>query len=33
MHNTEIEALVRLNILSPVILTKYIIYRVADDGR
>ena len=25
MHNTEIEALVRLNILSPVILTKYVV--------
>src|SRR6202012_873427 len=25
MHNSEIEALVRLNVLSPVILTKYIV--------
>ncbi len=33
MHNSEIEALVRLNVLSPVILTKYIVrHMMADDG-
>jgi 3-oxoacyl-[acyl-carrier protein] reductase len=32
MHNTEIEALVRLNILSPVILTKYIVRHMMADG-
>jgi 3-oxoacyl-[acyl-carrier protein] reductase len=32
MHNTEIEALVRLNILSPVILTKYIVRQMMADG-
>ena len=32
MHNTEIEALVRLNILSPVILTKYVVRQMMSDG-
>src|SRR3981081_966084 len=32
MHNTEIEALVRLNILSPVILTKYVMRHMMADG-
>jgi 3-oxoacyl-[acyl-carrier protein] reductase len=32
MHNTEIEALLRLNILSPVILTKYIVRQMMADG-
>jgi 3-oxoacyl-[acyl-carrier protein] reductase len=32
MHNTEIEALVRLNILSPVVLTKYIVRQMMADG-
>jgi 3-oxoacyl-[acyl-carrier protein] reductase len=32
MHNTEIEALVRLNILSPVILTKYVVRQMMADG-
>ncbi len=32
MHNTEIEALVRLNILAPVILTKYIVRQMMADG-
>ena len=32
MHNTEIEALVRLNILSPVILTKYVVRHMMADG-
>ena len=29
MHNSEIEALMRLNVLSPVILTKYVVRRAA----
>ena len=32
MHNTEIEALLRLNILSPVILTKYVVRQMMADG-
>ena len=32
MHNTEIEALVRLNVLSPIILTKYIARHMMADG-
>lgn len=32
MHNTEIEALVRLNILSPIVLTKYIVRHMMADG-
>jgi 3-oxoacyl-[acyl-carrier protein] reductase len=32
MHNSDIEALVRLNVLSPVILTKYIVRHMMADG-
>ena len=32
MHNTEIEALLRLNVLSPIILTKYIARHMMADG-
>jgi 3-oxoacyl-[acyl-carrier protein] reductase len=32
MHNREIEALVRLNVLSPVILTKYVVRHMMADG-
>src|ERR1700761_5047264 len=32
MHNSEIEALIRLNVLSPVILTKYIVRHMMADG-
>ncbi|MBI5264841.1 MAG: SDR family NAD(P)-dependent oxidoreductase [Bradyrhizobium sp.] len=32
MHNSEIESLVRLNVLSPVILTKYIVRHMMADG-
>jgi 3-oxoacyl-[acyl-carrier protein] reductase len=32
MHNSEIEALVRLNVVSPVILTKYIVRHMMADG-
>jgi 3-oxoacyl-[acyl-carrier protein] reductase len=32
MHNSEIEALVGLNILSPIILTKYIVRQMMADG-
>ena len=32
MHNAEIEALVRLNVLSPVILTKYVVRHMMADG-
>jgi 3-oxoacyl-[acyl-carrier protein] reductase len=32
MHNTEIEALLRLNVLSPVILTKYVVRHMMADG-
>jgi 3-oxoacyl-[acyl-carrier protein] reductase len=33
MHNSEIEALVRLNVLSPVILTKYVVRHMMADGK
>jgi 3-oxoacyl-[acyl-carrier protein] reductase len=32
MHNSEIEALMRLNVLSPIILTKYVIRHMMADG-
>ena len=32
MHNSQIEALVRLNVLSPVILTKYVVRHMMADG-
>jgi len=32
MHNTEIEALMRLNILSPIVLTKYVVRQMMADG-
>ncbi len=32
MHNTEIEALLRLNVLSPMILTKYVVRQMMADG-
>jgi 3-oxoacyl-[acyl-carrier protein] reductase len=32
MHNSEIEALFRLNVLSPVILTKYVVRHMMADG-
>jgi 3-oxoacyl-[acyl-carrier protein] reductase len=32
MHNTEIEALLRLNVLSPVILTKHVVRQMMADG-
>src|ERR1700744_6317384 len=32
MHNTEIEALLRLNVLSPVVLTKYVVRHMMADG-
>ena len=32
MHNTEIEALVRLNITSPMVLTKYVVRQMMADG-
>jgi 3-oxoacyl-[acyl-carrier protein] reductase len=32
MHNSEIEALVRLNVLSPVILSKYVVRQMMADG-
>jgi 3-oxoacyl-[acyl-carrier protein] reductase len=32
MHNSEIEALVGLNILSPIILTKYVVRQMMADG-
>src|SRR6202790_4023990 len=32
MHNTEIEALVRLNITSPIVLTKYVVRQMMSDG-
>ena len=32
MHNSEIEALVRLNVLAPVILTKYVVRHMMADG-
>lgn len=32
MHNSEIEALLRLNVLSPVVLTKYVVRQMMADG-
>src|SRR6202790_1696810 len=32
MHNTEIEALVRLNITSPIVMTKYVVRQMMADG-
>ncbi|MBV8924010.1 MAG: SDR family oxidoreductase [Bradyrhizobium sp.] len=32
MHNSDIEALIRLNVLSPVILTKYVVRHMMADG-
>jgi 3-oxoacyl-[acyl-carrier protein] reductase len=32
MHNSEIEALLRLNVLSPVVLTKYVVRHMMADG-
>jgi 3-oxoacyl-[acyl-carrier protein] reductase len=32
MHNTEIEALVRLNVTSPIVLTKYVVRHMMADG-
>jgi 3-oxoacyl-[acyl-carrier protein] reductase len=32
MHNSDIEALVRLNVLSPIILTKYVVRHMMADG-
>jgi len=32
MHNSEIEALLRLNVLSPIILTKYVVRQMMADG-
>src|SRR5258707_7898862 len=32
MHNSEIESLVRLNILSPIVLTKYVVRHMMADG-
>jgi 3-oxoacyl-[acyl-carrier protein] reductase len=32
MHNTEIEALVRLNVTSPIVLTKYVVRQMMADG-
>src|SRR6201995_2202374 len=32
MHNSEIEALTRLNVLSPIVLTKYIVRHMMADG-
>jgi 3-oxoacyl-[acyl-carrier protein] reductase len=32
MHNSEIEALVRLNVTSPIVLTKYIVRQMMADG-
>ncbi len=32
MHNSDIEALVRLNVLSPVVLTKYVLRHMMADG-
>jgi 3-oxoacyl-[acyl-carrier protein] reductase len=33
MHNSQIEALIRLNVLSPVILTKYVVRHMMADGK
>jgi 3-oxoacyl-[acyl-carrier protein] reductase len=32
MHNSEIEALMRLNVLSPIVLTKYVVRQMMADG-
>ena len=32
MHNSDIEALVRVNVLSPVVLTKYVVRHMMSDG-
>ena len=32
MHNSEIEALVRLNVMSPIVLTKYVVRQMMADG-
>jgi len=32
MHNSEIEALIRLNVLSPIVLTKYVVRHMIADG-
>jgi 3-oxoacyl-[acyl-carrier protein] reductase len=32
MHNSEIEALIRLNVLSPIVLTKYVVRHMVADG-
>jgi 3-oxoacyl-[acyl-carrier protein] reductase len=32
MHNSDIEALVRLNVLSPIVLTKYVVRHMMADG-
>jgi len=32
MHNSEIEAQIRLNVLSPVVLTKYVVRQMMSDG-
>jgi 3-oxoacyl-[acyl-carrier protein] reductase len=32
MHNTQIEALVRLNVVSPIVLTKYVVRHMMADG-
>jgi 3-oxoacyl-[acyl-carrier protein] reductase len=32
MHNSEIEAVIRLNVLSPVVLTKYVVRQMMADG-
>jgi 3-oxoacyl-[acyl-carrier protein] reductase len=32
MHNSQIEALIRLNLLSPIILTKYVVRQMMADG-
>jgi 3-oxoacyl-[acyl-carrier protein] reductase len=32
MHNTQIEALLRVNVLSPIVLTKYIVRQMMADG-
>jgi 3-oxoacyl-[acyl-carrier protein] reductase len=32
MHNSEIEALIRLNVLSPILLTKYVVRHMMADG-
>jgi 3-oxoacyl-[acyl-carrier protein] reductase len=32
MHNSEIEAVIRLNVLSPIVLTKYVVRQMMADG-